>query len=286
MSKLKGTLYIVATPIGHLGDISLRAIEVLKQVDLIAAEDTRNSKVLLSHYTIVTPMTAYHEHNESNKAKQLLDKLEQGESIALISDAGTPLINDPGFTLVEQARALAINVVPIPGACAIIAALSCTGLATAKFSFEGFLPRTSGARKAIFELYVSQSNTLVFYESSHRILSCLEDIADVYEPSRKMAIARELTKTYETVVSKTVEEVLQVVQSDKNMQRGEFVVLIEGLDRKKSQEEALSDETLELITVLLTECSVKTAVKLALQISGASKKDIYKAALELNDKAN
>jgi 16S rRNA (cytidine1402-2'-O)-methyltransferase len=285
MSKLKGTLYVVATPIGNLGDISLRALDVLKAVDLIAAEDTRNSKVLLNHYTIATPMTAYHEHNESNKAKQLIAKLAEGESIALISDAGTPLINDPGFTLLEQANAAGINVVPIPGACALIAALSGAGISTAKFSFEGFLPRTVSARKAVFESYAQRACTLVFYESSHRIVKCLQDLAEVYAPTRKMAIARELTKTYETIVSKTIAETVELVQSDSNMQRGEFVVLVEGFDKKKHQpqQEGLSDEAADVLKILLSECTVKTAVSLATQLTGLSKRDIYKAALEISN---
>jgi len=282
MSNTNGVLYIVATPIGNLADISLRALEVLKTVDVIAAEDTRNSKVLLTHYSIKTPMTAYHEHNEDSKRQYLLGKLSQGESIALISDAGTPLINDPGYSLVETVKQAGFTVVPIPGACAIIAALSAGGIATDRFSFEGFLPRTSGARQAVFEAYLKQQGTLVFYESSHRILKCMLDVVSVYEPSRKISIARELTKTYETIVTGSVDDIYQCVESDSNMQRGEFVVLIEGFDKKQKKADGLSDDDIDTLKTLMSECSVKTAVKLAVQLTGQSKKALYKTALELN----
>jgi 16S rRNA (cytidine1402-2'-O)-methyltransferase len=282
MSNTNGILYIVATPIGNLSDISLRALEVLKTVDVIAAEDTRNSKVLLMHHSIKTPMTAYHEHNEDKKSKLLLEKLSAGESIALVSDAGTPLINDPGYSLVEQVKRAGFSVVPIPGACAIIAALSAAGLATDRFSFEGFLPRTSGARKTVFDSYQKRPGTLIFYESSHRIAKCMSDVAAVYEPTHKMSIARELTKTYETIVTGSVEDVHRVVISDTNMQRGEFVVLIEGFDKKQHKDDGLLDEHITVLKTLLAECSVKTAVKLAVQLTGQSKKELYKAALALN----
>ncbi|PCI18506.1 MAG: 16S rRNA (cytidine(1402)-2'-O)-methyltransferase [Piscirickettsiaceae bacterium] len=284
MSNPKGTLYIVATPIGHLADISLRAIEVLKTVDLIAAEDTRNSKTLLNAHLIKTKMTAYHEHNESHKSALLLEKLTKGLSIALISDAGTPLINDPGYSLVETAHTQGIKVVPVPGACALIAALSSSGLATAKFSFEGFLPRTSGARRKFFESYINESKTLIFYESSHRIKACLMDLAAVYDNSRKMALARELTKTFETVVNGTVEEILEKVSSDNNMQRGEFVVLVEGVSKKANKTAGISDVASDTLKVLLEDCSLKTAVKIAVKLSGESKKEMYDLALTLTGK--
>lgn len=283
MSNIKGVLYIVATPIGHLADISLRALEVLNSVDLIAAEDTRNSKVLLMHHSIKTPMTAYHEHNESTKRKFLVEKLNAGESIALISDAGTPLINDPGYSLVESLKREGHQVVPVPGACAIIAALSASGLATDRFSFEGFVPRTSAARRTVFESYLKKQGTLVFYESSHRIAKCMNDIVAVYEPTRKMSIARELTKTYETIVTGTVDVVYQQLVSDSNMQRGEFVVMIEGQSKKDKSAEGLSDEDIAVLTTLLEECSVKSAVKLAVKLTGKAKKELYKLALSLKE---
>lgn len=282
MSNNKGILYIVATPIGNLADMSLRALEVLKTVDLIAAEDTRNSKVLLNHYSIKTPMTAYHEHNENSKRQFLLEKLNVGESIALISDAGTPLINDPGYSLVESVKQAGFDVVPIPGACALIAALSASGLATDRFNFEGFLPRTASARRAVFEAYKSRQGTLVFYESSHRIVKCMEDVLATYDAAHKMSIARELTKTYETIATGTVADIHQRLNSDNNMQRGEFVVLIEGFDKKQHKGDDLSDEDLDTLKTLLAECSLKTAVKLAVQLTGQPKKALYKAALELN----
>lgn len=282
MSNFKGILYIVATPIGNLADISLRALEVLKTVELIAAEDTRNSKVLLNHYSINTPMTAYHEHNEDSKSQYLIEKLQQGESIALISDAGTPLINDPGYSLVERVKQADIQVMPIPGACALIAALSASGIATDRFSFEGFAPRTSGARQALFESHQKKRSSLIFYESSHRIVKCFDDVAAVYEATHKISIARELTKTFETIVSGTIQEVHQRLVDDSNMQRGEFVVLIAGFDKKQHKADGLSDEDRALLATLLTECSVKTAVKLAVKITGQAKKELYKAALALN----
>ncbi|HIF18124.1 MAG TPA: 16S rRNA (cytidine(1402)-2'-O)-methyltransferase [Cycloclasticus sp.] len=283
MSNTNGILYIVATPIGNLSDISLRGLEVLGSVSLIAAEDTRNSKVLLNHHSIQTPMTAYHEHNEDRKTAFLLDKLTAGESIALISDAGTPLINDPGYSLVEKATQAGIQVMPIPGACAIIAALSASGIATDRFSFEGFLPRTSGARQTVFEDYQKRQGTLIFYESSHRIAKCMDDVLAVYQPTHRMSIARELTKTYETIVTGTVEAVHTLVMSDSNMQRGEFVVLIEGFDKKQHKDDGLSTEDLEVLKTLMGECSVKTAVKLAVQLTGQSKKLLYTTALALNN---
>jgi len=282
MSNDKGILYIVATPIGNLSDISLRALEVLKMVDVIAAEDTRNSKVLLNHHSIKTPMTAYHEHNEDSKRQFLMEKLSAGESIALISDAGTPLINDPGYSLVESVKQAGFDVVPIPGACAVIAALSASGLATDRFSFEGFLPRTSGARKAVFETYKGRQGTLVFYESSHRIVKCMDDVLVTYDPTHKMSIARELTKTYETIATGTVEDIHRLLNSDSNMQRGEFVVLIEGFNKKQHKDDGLSDEDIEILKTLMTECSLKTAVKLAVKLTGQAKKELYKAALGLN----
>ena len=281
MSNVKGSLYIVATPIGHLADISLRAIDVLKSVDLIAAEDTRNSKKLLNEYSIQTKMTAYHEHNEDKKSATLLEKLSSGSSIALISDAGTPLINDPGYSLVQKAHAMDISVVPIPGACALITALSSSGLATARFSFEGFLPRTSSARRTVLDVYLKDPKTLVFYESSHRIVATLEDIQAVFEPTRKMAIARELTKTFETIVSGLVEDVIEQAQADNNMQRGEFVVLVEGVQKKANKSAELSEASVNTLKVLLKECSLKTAVKLAVELTGEPKKALYSLALTL-----
>jgi 16S rRNA (cytidine1402-2'-O)-methyltransferase len=284
MSNVKGSLYIVATPIGHLADISLRAIDVLKNVDLIAAEDTRNSKKLLNEYSIQTKMTAYHEHNEDKKSATLLEKLSSGSSIALISDAGTPLINDPGYSLVQKAHAMNISIVPIPGACALITALSSSGLATARFSFEGFFPRTSSARRTALDVYLKDPKTLVFYESSHRIVATLDDIQAVFEPTRKMAIARELTKSFETIVSGSVENVIEQAQADNNMQRGEFVVLVEGVQKKANKSAELSDASISTLKVLLQECSLKTAVKLAVELTGEPKKALYSLALTLTGK--
>ena len=278
MSNQNGTLYIVATPIGNLSDISQRALDILQQVNLIAAEDTRKSKTLLSHYTINTPMTAYHEHNEGSKSGYLIEKLQQGESIALISDAGTPLISDPGYSLVQEAHKANISIVPVPGCCALVAALSVSGLSSARFSFDGFLPRTSTARKKIFQQNLKLAKTLIFYESSHRILYCLEDMLDVYGADRKVSLARELTKTFETIVTDNLLTLVEKVRTEPNMQRGEFVVMVDAFIEDKKEQE-LADDVLQTLTTLLGECSLKTAVSLAVKLTGLPKKKLYQAAL-------
>lgn len=281
MSNQNGVLYIIATPIGNLADISQRALDTLQQVDLIAAEDTRKSKTLLNHHSIQTRMTAYHEHNEGSKSKILIEKLLQGESIALISDAGTPLISDPGYSLVSEARAAGIIVVPLPGACALITALCASGLSSARFNFEGFIARTSSARQRFFETHLKQPQTLVFYESSHRIVYCLEDMLAVYAPERQVAVARELTKTFETIINGSIADVLEQVKVDSNMQRGEFVVMVEACTDNKKDDE-LPDETLDMLKILLAECSLKTAVSLAVKLTDHPKKKLYQAALDLS----
>ena len=228
MSRKKGILYIVATPIGNLGDFSFRAIEVLKSVDLIASEDTRHSRHLLSHYGISNALTSLHEHNELTKSETLLARLIEGESIAIISDAGTPLISDPGFPMVRLAQDSGIKVVPRPGPCALIAALSASGLPTDRFRFEGFPPRSQTARKTLFQKLLDSRETLIFYESSHRIGRCLEDLQDIFPLERKITVARELSKTFETIVNSTIGDILQGKNTDTITHKGEFVVLVEG----------------------------------------------------------
>jgi len=281
MSNQYGKLYVVATPIGNLADISFRAVETLKQVDLIAAEDTRHVKLLLQHYGISNKVLSFHQHNEDREAERLLEKLRDGLSIALVSDAGTPLLSDPGMPLVRKIKAAGLQVVPIPGACALIAALSAAGLPVTQFSFEGFLPRTSSARKAFFTEKLNTPTTWVFYESSHRILATLQDMAAVLEPSRQIVIARELTKLHETIVKASLADALKLVTQDDNMRKGEFVVIVDGATKSNKEDGVVSPEQLNILAVLMRECSTKTAVELAVAITGARKKLLYQAALEL-----
>ena len=273
-----GKLYVVATPIGNLADFSFRAVEILKQVDLIAAEDTRHIKMLLQHYAISNKLISLHQHNEEKIAPKLIDQIKEGLTIALVSDAGTPLLSDPGMPLVKLANQHDIEVLPIPEACALIAALSVSGLPVTKFTFEGFLPRTSSARKAFFSTKKNEPNTWVFYESSHRILASLEDLAEIISSERTIVLARELTKIYETVVNGSLENVLAQVKNDRNMQKGELVVLVSGAVINK-KESLISEDQKRVLQILLTECSIKTAVALTTKITGASKKIIYQAAL-------
>ncbi len=280
MSNQYGKLYVVATPIGNLADISFRAVETLKQVDLIAAEDTRHVKSLLQHYGISNKVVSFHQHNEDKAADSLLEKLRSGLSVALVSDAGTPLLSDPGMPLVCKAKEFGVTVIPIPGACALIAALSAAGLPVTKFSFEGFLPRTSSARKAFFTEKLTSQTTWIFYESSHRILSALQDMAVVLPAETEIVIARELTKLYETIIKMPLSQALQRVAQDDNMRKGEFVVIVEGA-KKVEQVDGLSAEQEHILKVLMRECSTKTAVVLATEILGVKKKLLYQAALAL-----
>lgn len=284
MSTEYGKLYVVATPIGNLADISFRAVETLKQVDLIAAEDTRHVKMLLQHYGINQKLVSLHQHNEDSYSGVLLEKLREGLSVALVSDAGTPLVSDPGLPLVKLVKDAGFAVVPIPGACALITALSAAGLPTTQFSFEGFSPRTSSARKAFFTEKLHCPTTWVFYESSHRILSSLEDMAEVLPLERQIVIARELTKLHETIVKASLKDMLDLVAQDPNMQKGEFVVIVEGATPTPKAEQTLTEDEERVLRALLKECPVKTAVALAVEITGGRKKLLYQAALEMSKK--
>jgi len=277
-----GILYIVATPIGNLGDISARALEVLQKVDQIAAEDTRHSASLMRHFAIDTPMFALHEHNERRKAEAVIERLQQGKSLALISDAGTPLISDPGYFLVREAHRAGIKVVPLPGPSALIAALSVSGLATDHFCFEGFLPAKSGARRKALEVLAQESRTLAFYETPHRIEECLVDMVTAFGEQRPATLARELTKTFETIRHATLGELAEWVASDPNQRKGEFVMLIEGAPERV--DEGLDGETQRIATLLAEELSVKQASSLAAKISGEKKNAIYKYLLAREDK--
>lgn len=276
-----GTLYVVATPIGNLADFSLRAIETLQQVDVICAEDTRHARTLLQHHGITTHCIALHQHNEAQVAEGLIDKIQHGLSIAIISDAGTPLISDPGMPLVALAQASDIKVSPIPGACALIAALSASGLAVTQFSFLGFLPRTSSARQTIFKQQKNNTKTWVFYESCHRIVHCIKDLVDIIPENREISIAREITKLHETIIKTSAQNMLSLIEQDSNMQRGEFVVMVSGAITEKKAD-ILTEQQLKILKTLLTECSIKTSVKLAVEITGVRKKLLYQTALELS----
>lgn len=268
---------MVATPIGNLGDMTPRAVEVLQQVDRIAAEDTRHSAALMRHYAITTPMLSLHEHNERQKVSALLQRLGGGESIALISDAGTPLISDPGYVLVHEAHRAGIRVVPIPGVSALIAALSASGLPTDRFSFEGFLPAKGGPRRKLLETLGQERRTLAFYESPHRILDSLTDMAAVFGEARQAVMARELTKTFETIRQDSLGCLLEWVRGDTNQQKGEFVILVHGSEEVR---EGIDPEACRIADLLVEELPVKQAAALAAKISGEKKNALYKYLLD------
>lgn len=279
-----GTLYVVATPIGNLDDISARALKVLSDVSLIAAEDTRHSVRLLQHFGIETPLAPCHEHNEREQGGRFLVKLQAGEDVALISDAGTPLISDPGYHLVRQARAAGIPVVPVPGACALIAALSAAGLPSDRFVFEGFLPAKAAGRRSRLELLLEEPRTLIFYEAPHRVLECIEDMAAVFGSERPALLARELTKTFETLKGLPLGELREFVANDSNQQRGECVLLVAGKPAPEG-DEVVDAQTLKVLDLLLAELPVKRAAALASEITGVRKNLLYQLALERQGKA-
>ncbi len=272
-----GTLYIVATPIGNLDDMSKRAIKTLLQVDLIAAEDTRHSKRLLQRYAISTPMMTVHDYNESAQVKKLLSFLQKGKSVALISDAGTPLISDPGYRLVRMVRQKGINVVPIPGSCAAIAALCASGLASNSFIFEGFLSVKQHARLERLKSLKDETRTLIFYEAPHRIIAMLKDMSDVFGEDRYVVVARELTKLFETIRGDCLSDLVKWIESNTEQQCGEFVVLVEGVQKASLSE--LTEEDHRILKILLQELSVKQAAHLAAKITGKKKNLLYQQAI-------
>jgi len=266
------TLWVVATPIGNLGDLSPRAQRVLREVSLIAAEDTRHSKPLLAHFGIATPLTALHEHNEREATAPLLARLQAGDDIALITDAGTPLISDPGFRLVRAARAAGIPVSAVPGPCAAVVALSIAGLPSDRFVFEGFLPTKALARRARLRELAREPRTLVLYESSHRIRECCEDLRDIFGAHREARLLRELTKLHETVLGETLGQIAERVASDADQRRGEFVLVIAGAS------ESVDDELAQgrrVYALLREELPPAQAAKLASAITGAPRKALY-----------
>lgn len=278
-SKIESpTLYIVPTPIGNLGDITQRALDVLASVDLIAAEDTRHTGKLLSLFNIQTKTFALHDHNEQDKARLVVDKLLSGQSIALVSDAGTPLISDPGYHLVNQCRQAGVRVVPLPGACAVITALSASGLPSDRFSFEGFLPSKPKARKDKIAEIAQDERTSIFYESPHRILHTLNDLLEVLGPDRDVVLARELTKTFETIQGMPLGKLVSWVLADGNRQKGEMVLLIHGY--RKPVDDALSEEALRALAILVKELPLKKAAAMVAEIYSVKKNALYKWGLE------
>lgn len=278
---MSAQLFVVATPIGHLDDMTYRAIDVLKSVALIAAEDTRQSALLMKHYNIATPLTACHDHNESNKIDIIIEKLKNGDNVALVSDAGTPLISDPGFKLVRAAQEHGIRVIPVPGACAAIAALSAVGLPSDHFSFEGFLSSKQSQRLIQLEKLKSRTHTMIIYEAPHRILDSVTDMANVFGEDRAVGFAREITKTFETIKKMTLGELKSFIESDRNQQKGEIVLVIAGVTEEKDMAQ---EELDKLLLRLLEDLSVKAASQLAADLTGIKKKVAYQRALELTDK--
>jgi 16S rRNA (cytidine1402-2'-O)-methyltransferase len=279
VSNQSGVLFIVATPIGNLEDISERGRRVLAEVDLIAAEDTRHSKKLLLHFGITTPMNAYHDHNEKKAATGIVEQIKQGTNVAVISDAGTPLIHDPGYQLVKMAHENGIKVVPIPGASAVITALSAAGLATDRFIFEGFLADKKTARRKQMQALAGESRTLVFYEAPHRILAFVQDCVAIFGEGRQACIARELSKYYETIKNDTLANLLSWLEAYENQRKGEFVIVVQGSDEIFEDGE---EEAIRILKILLQGHPVKQASTLAAEITGLKKNALYKLALDLH----
>ncbi len=267
-----GTLYVVATPIGNLGDIGGRAREVLAAVDAVCAEDTRHTRQLLGALGIERPLLALHEHNEGEVAWKLVERLRAGDTLALVSDAGTPLVSDPGYRLVREVRAAGLRVSPVPGACAAIAALSVAGLPSDRFCFEGFLPAKSGARRERLEALVGEIRTLVFYESAHRIEESLRDFVAVFGAGREAVLARELTKLFETVLGDTLGELAGRVAADDNQRKGEFVLVVRGCE---DDADARLREGQRIYAKLSEHLKPSVAARLAADLSGAPRKSLY-----------
>lgn len=277
-NEQNGTLYIVATPIGNLGDITQRALDTFAQVDLIAAEDTRHSGLLLSHYGIKKPFFALHDHNEQQKAAVLVEKLQQGLNIALISDAGTPLISDPGFHLVRHCRQASIKVVPLPGACAAITALCASGIASDRFCFEGFLPAKTKSRCDKLAEVADEPRTLIFYESTHRILDTLEDMQKILGADRYVVMAREITKTWENIHGDTLTNLIAWLNEDNNRIKGEIVLVVEG--KPAQADETFSAQTVKLLGLLCQELPLKKAAAIVAETFGYKKNALYQYGLE------
>ncbi|WP_151703863.1 16S rRNA (cytidine(1402)-2'-O)-methyltransferase [Nitrincola alkalilacustris] len=268
-------LYVIATPIGNLDDLSPRALSILSSVDYIAAEDTRHTGRMLAHFNIKVPMISVHDHNEDARSLQIVQYLTEGKSLALVSDAGTPLISDPGYVLVKRVRDAGFKVSPVPGCCAFVAALSVSGLPSDRFLFCGFLPSKPGMRRKQLEQHLAETATLIFYESTHRIVDSLAMMREVYGDDRQAVVARELTKTFETIQGGTLAQLCDWVNADTNQQRGEFVVLLHGATRSDSLPQVLDAEAERIARLLAEELPPKQAAGLAASITGLKKKQIY-----------
>lgn len=276
---IESALYVVPTPLGNLQDMSLRAVEVLKAVPWVAAEDTRHSQPLLRHFGSGARLLPAHQHNEEQAAQGVIDKLAAGEAVALISDAGTPAVSDPGARIVARVREAGFKVVPLPGACAAVTALSASGLMAPHFLFYGFLPAKAGQRQKELEALVALPYTLVFYEAPHRVMESVEALAAAFGPERTIVFARELTKLFETIHACPLGEALEWLQADANRQRGEFVLLVEGAP--EGADDGAGERVLKLL--LAEGLPVKQCAKLAAEITGASKNELYQKALALKD---
>ncbi len=278
MSNNSGVLYVVATPIGNLGDITDRAREVLSRVDLIAAEDTRHTRRLLTHLGIQAKLCSFHDHNEAGVTDRLLGLLARGEDLALVSDAGTPLISDPGFTLVRGARRQGVRVVPVPGANAAVCALCAAGLASDRFLFLGFPPRSSAARRHWLSGLIGELGTLIFYEAGNRAAASLEDMGSVLGANRHAVVARELTKRFETFLEGTLGSLADLLRNDPEQQLGEFVILVEA--GRESADAAREAEEERVLAILSDELPLKQAAALTVRIAGGKKNRLYKLALQ------
>lgn len=281
MTVESGALYVVATPIGNLEDISARALRVLREVDCIAAEDTRHTGRLLRHFDIDKPLFSLHEHNERGRLEQIVARLRKGQSVALVSDAGTPLISDPGFPLVRELRRQGLPVIPIPGPSSLLAALSVAGLPTDRFVFEGFLPAKTAARRERLRALAREERTLVFFEASHRIAETLADLAAEFGGERPAVIARELTKRFEEIQGAPIGDLVMWLEVDVNRQRGEFVLVVQGA---AAASEADTPENRRLLAALLSELPVSRAVVVAAKLTGLRKKPLYDLALTLGER--
>jgi len=277
MNSKTGALYIVATPIGNLDDMTFRAVEVLKQADLVLAEDTRHASILFRHFNIRTPLLSCHEHNERKRVPEVMDRLAQGQQISLISDAGTPLISDPGYPLVSEARRKGLRVVPIPGGSAIIAALSASGLPTDRFNFGGFIPNKPGPRREYLDMFADTPWTSVFYESSHRILQTMEQVCASMGHNRQVAVARELTKKFEQFYVGEAQQVMNQISAGPDNQKGEFVIIVAGATEVVADD----SEVRRLLELLIEELPLKTACKIAAKWSGLNRNQLYQLGLEI-----
>ena len=280
MAVESGALYVVATPIGNLEDISARALRVLREVHCIAAEDTRHTGQLLAHFGIQTPLLSLHEHNERDRLESIVTRLREGQAIALVSDAGTPLISDPGFLLVRELRRQGLRVIPVPGPSSLLAALSVAGLPTDRFGFEGFLPAKPAARRERLKMLAREERTLVFLEASHRIAETLADLAATFSGERPAVIARELTKRFEEIHGATLSELTAWLDADPNRQKGEFVLITQGAPAVMNEVNTPSHR--RLLAALLEELPMGRAVAVAVKATGLKRKSLYELALRLN----